>query len=94
MIPTIETIIDMLLASECTKEGALTWLQEHLDLERGDLREMFAAHAMQGLLATQANQRTVSRVAGASVCFDHGRTSLMAKASFLVADAMLEARRV
>jgi hypothetical protein len=34
VIPSIETIVGMLIAGKCTKEQAIGWLNDHLDMAR------------------------------------------------------------
>ena len=43
MIPTIESIVEMLIAGECTAQQAIAWIAQHM--ENADLRDHFAAHA-------------------------------------------------
>jgi len=49
MIPTIEDILDGVLDGTYTRDQALRWLERRS--ENSDLRQQFAALAMQGLLA-------------------------------------------
>lgn len=83
MIPSIEDIIAALLRGATTPEQAIADIQNHVDMERGDLREMFAAQALQGILAAHA-----SAFAGRMVDADE-----ISKKAFAFADAMLRARR-
>jgi hypothetical protein len=56
MIPTLEEIIRMLIAGECSPSQATAWLKQHegLAAERAaEDRRMFAAMAMQGFLANK-----------------------------------------
>lgn len=51
MIPTIETIVEQLLAGECTKSQAINWLHMHAEDAGRDLRDEFAGQALAGLFA-------------------------------------------
>ena len=56
MIPTIEDILTMLLAGNCSEADAIRWLNMHAatgDDKRVEDRRYFAAMAMQGLLANK-----------------------------------------
>ena len=65
----------------------------HADIRQKEagisVRDYFAAKAMQGLLAMEANPRFGRDVEPYS---QHGRDDLMAKCAYDLADAMLEAR--
>lgn len=57
MIPTLEDIIRMLIAGECSPSQATAWLKAHeeLDAERAsDDRRMVAAMVLQGFCANPA----------------------------------------
>lgn len=59
MIPTIEDIMRMLAAGDCSLEQALAWLAEHRKMDGmrdAEDRRMFAAMAMQGILANPSEQ--------------------------------------
>jgi hypothetical protein len=82
MIPTLEEIIRMLIAGECSPSQATAWLKQHegLAAEReADDRRMFAAMAMQGRLASE------------TVGFAHSTPHALAEASVADADALLAA---
>jgi hypothetical protein len=51
MMPTIETIIEDLLEGKISKPMAITWLLQHAEGAHRDLRDYFAAKAMQGLIS-------------------------------------------
>lgn len=71
MIPTIEEIIAGLLSGDFTKEQALAWLDQHIELavDRFDCRSMFAAAALQGRLA--AGVRPPNKASLATECFEY-----------------------
>ena len=48
MIPSIETIVEDLLIGKITKQQAIGWLHQHAESAGYDLRDEFAANAMQG----------------------------------------------
>ena len=86
MIPDINQIIEGLLSGQYSREQAMEWIEQHLELacESGGLRDHFAGLAMQGLLAGSMADGS-PMVEG-----DDGRLS---KAAFVIADAMLKARK-
>jgi hypothetical protein len=49
MIPTIEQIVEDLLAGTITKQQAVGWLHQHAEGAANDMRDMFAGAALQGL---------------------------------------------
>ena len=51
MIPTIETICVDLKAGKITVQQAIAWLHQHAEGSANELRDMFAAAALQGLCA-------------------------------------------
>lgn len=69
MIPTIETIVEDLLAGSITKQQALAWLFMHAEGSANELRDYFAAKATdediaehgQHLLGKYQNWREVAR---------------------------------
>jgi hypothetical protein len=86
MIPSIEDIIAMLLAGECTKEQAIGWLHTHKELSAGaSMRDEFAALAMQTSL--QYSQQAVAGHISTSELH-----SIVARDAYRMADAMLKAR--
>lgn len=78
MIPTIETIIEDLLAGTITKQQAVTWLHMHAEDAYRTLRDDFAAAALTGLM---------SNPVGA-----HHHHAKLAEFAYMSADAMLKAR--
>lgn len=46
MIPTIETIVNDLLAGKITKQQAIEWLNQHAESAGRELRDDFAAAAL------------------------------------------------
>lgn len=82
MIPTIESIVEMLIAHECTAQDALRWIGIHM--ENSDLRDHFAAKAMQNL----AIPAIYNIVANDTEDGD----ALVAKRAYEIADQMLKAR--
>lgn len=55
MIPTIEQIVEDLIAGVVTARQAIGWLHQHAELASNELRDMFACAALQGLLANSFN---------------------------------------
>jgi hypothetical protein len=58
MIPSLEEIIRMLIAGECSSSQATAWLKQHEELAADRVaedRRMFAAMAMQGYCAREAS---------------------------------------
>lgn len=55
MIPTIETIVSDLACGKITQQRAVTWLHAHAEDAGRDLRDHFAAMAMQGMMANKWN---------------------------------------
>ncbi len=53
MIPTIEQIIEDLVAGTISKSQAITWLYEHAEGSANNLRDHFAGQAMQGLITCE-----------------------------------------
>jgi hypothetical protein len=82
MIPTIETIVEDLLEGKITKQQAFAWLHQHAESAGRDLRDDFAACALQGIEASQGNGgnfiSTVEKVAARA---------------YELADEMLKARQ-
>jgi len=46
MIPSIESIVEMLIAGECTAQEAISWIAQHF--ENSELRDHFAGQALIG----------------------------------------------
>lgn len=85
MIPTIETICEDLKAGKITVGQAVSWLHQHAEGSANESRDMFAAMAMQGLLANSYNDG------------EHKPLSLataldVSEMAYRQADAMLKAR--
>lgn len=76
MIPTIETIVEDLAAGTISKQQAIAWLHAHAADAANDLRDHFAALAMQGMLANNWNTNYAD----------------WAEHAYKMADAMLAAR--
>lgn len=51
MIPSIETIVEDLVSGAVSPEQAIAWLHLHAEGMANDLRNHFAALALQGMLA-------------------------------------------
>lgn len=95
MIPSIETIVEDLLAGKIAKSQAVTWLYAHAEGAANDLRDHFAAAALQGY---SSNARVMDKAINE---WDDGRgprptciAEFLAGLSYEVADMMLEAREV
>lgn len=84
MIPTIETIIEDLLAGTITKQQAIGWLHQHAEGAANELRDCFAAAALPACIEMCG---TDHREPGVSLA-DH-----FASQAYLCADAMLKARQ-
>lgn len=84
MIPTIETIVEDLLAGTISKQQALAWLFQHAEDAGRDLRDDFAAAALAGLLP-----RRWGNDDGVLPSNIH---ELWAKGAYQTADAMLKER--
>jgi hypothetical protein len=61
MIPSIETIIEDLIAGQCTAAQAMAWIAQHM--ENADLRDHFAGLAMQGDKANPNGFETPENIA-------------------------------
>jgi hypothetical protein len=79
MIPTIETIVEALLEGKISKQQAFAWLNQHAESTGRDLRDDFAACALQGMLACPIQPQS-----GAD---------MYARDAYALADAMLKARQ-
>ena len=79
MIPTIETIVEDLIAGKITKSQAVTWLLQHAEDARRDLRDYFAAKALAG-------------ICGDGIPGSHHMPEVTARAAYDYADAMLAKR--
>jgi hypothetical protein len=78
MIPTIEQIIEDLIAGTISKSQAVIWLNQHAEGAVNELRDYFAAKAMQGIISKYGN--------------DSVRFETTAENSYRLADEMLKAR--
>lgn len=58
MIPTIEDIVEGLLAGTITKQQAIEWLHQHAEGAYVTLRDEFAAAALTGILSDQRARDT------------------------------------
>jgi hypothetical protein len=81
MIPTIEKIVEDLIAGNITQHQAVEWLHEHAKKEDENLRDMFAGFACQGLCADRHHSDT------------QGSPENIAEISYYVADEMMKARK-
>lgn len=79
MIPTIQTIIEDLLAGTIDKSQAINWLHAHADGSANELRDHFAGLAMQAYSSDALCRRTATQ-------------KEIAASSYLIADAMLAER--
>lgn len=87
MIPTIETIVEDLLAGTITKQQAIALLHQHAEDAYRELRDEIAVRALQGLLAAEAHPNAC----GFPNSFDDGGMSF-AQSAYTLADTMLKAR--
>lgn len=87
MIPTIETIVEDLLAEKITESQAISWLHQHAEDACRSLRDDFAAAALTGLMASLADPKNREIMANKGHGPDHAAT-----ACYDVADAMLKRR--
>ena len=83
MIPTIETIVENLLAGTLDKSLAITWLHQHAADAGRDLRDEFAAAALIGVM------QICDKHHGADETYE----PYFARLSYEIADAMLHARK-
>ena len=88
MIPTIEDIVADLLAGTMTKEQAVHWLYQHM--ENADLRDQFAAQAVQGLLANSGGPVQQNGMTGWN--FTNCTPQNVAALAYEMANEMLEER--
>lgn len=94
MIPSIETIVEDLLAGTITKQQALAWLFEHAEDAAYDLRDHFAAEAMNAELASSSFGEAAERLAEAAIKADRSIEEQIAFNAYNLADAMLKRRSV
>lgn len=83
MIPTIETIIEDLLAGKISKAQAVSWLYVHAEDAGSSLRDDFAGQAMQAMITKSNGQDTTGGKKG---------VPLVAQYAYEYADAMLAER--
>lgn len=86
MIPTIETILEDLLAGKIEKWQAVEALERHADLAGWSLRDEFAGQALAGVTA---NPNTPDQLIGFGF---EGSKDLLAEYAYACADAMLKHR--
>jgi hypothetical protein len=77
MIPSIETIVEDLLAGSITKQQAVTWLNIHAENAYADLRDAFAMQCLPMQVSFSG---------------DNGHAECVANVAYKYADAMLAAR--
>ena len=82
MIPSIETIVEDVVIGRITKSQAVTWLYAHAEGAANDLRDHFAAHVIDSCMKNATGGTTSKEIT------DHA-----AGMAYLIADAMLEARK-
>lgn len=80
MIPSIETIVEDLVAGKITKSQAVTWLHAHAEGAANDLRDQFAAAALPELIREALD-------------LNHVKWDATAGHAYIIADAMMEARK-
>lgn len=85
MIPTIEAIVDGLVAGTITPSKAVTWLHQHAQDANTELRDYFAAAAVQGFCAAMGPNWSPS-------VFIHDHDGGVAADAYGIADAMLKER--
>jgi hypothetical protein len=90
MIPTIETIIEDLIAGRITKPAAITWLLQHAEDAHADLRDHFASQCVAGLLANSGGPVQHSPMSGWDFC--NCTPNNVAQTAYGMADAMMKAR--
>lgn len=97
MIPTIEQIIDDLMAGVITKSQAVTWLLQHSETAHADLRDHFAGLAMQGMMV-DVNDRIKKEALTTDIRYLSDAINNIrnnsARSAYAIADAMLAARNV
>lgn len=93
MIPSIETIIEDLMAGSIKKHQAITWLLQHSENANQDLRDFFASGVCAAMVSTI---RTDDDYYRAKTCATNmgfnGLSDWFAFDSYKQADAMLKAR--
>lgn len=80
MIPSIETIVEDLLAGSITKQQAIAWLNQHAEDAGYCLRDELAGRAMQGLLTAETQD------------YNHGPDEKLIAHAYKLADLMLKER--
>lgn len=84
MIPTIETIVEDLIAAAITPQQAIAWLHRHAESAGRDLRDDFAAAALSACVRQCAHDTVPDGMT---------REDWFALAAYRCADAMLKARK-
>lgn len=95
MIPDMNQIIDGLLSGQYSREQALAWLDEHMKLagDSDDLRDYFAAKAMQAMATTDmVPGEACDALVAAAAAAGQDPVYRLALNAYEVADAMLKAR--
>jgi hypothetical protein len=85
LIPTIEQIVEDLLAGTISRRQAIGWLHQHAEGAANELRDMFACAALQGMLGNSYNDG-VNKPLSVATNLD------MAEMAYAQADAMLKRR--
>jgi hypothetical protein len=91
MIPSLEEIIRMLIAGECSSSQATAWLKQHEELAADRVaedRRMFAAMAMQGMIGSKTVLAFTDTLADEP---GFHRATWMAETAVAFADALLAA---
>lgn len=92
MIPTIETICEDLKAGKITVQQAIGWLHQHAEGSANELRDHFAAMALQGMLCSMANPEcyaaALNKARKAEILLHEG----LAISAYAHADALLKER--
>jgi hypothetical protein len=93
MIPSIETIIEDLIAGNITKAQAITWLYQHAEGSANEVRDMFAGQVCAAMVSTIKTDDDYHRAKQCATNMGFkGLSDWFAFDSYKQADAMLEAR--
>jgi len=87
VIPSIETIVEDLTAGKITKSQAVTWLYVHAEGATNEVRDYFAAAALQGLIASPDRRTCMEGIPSNEI------PNIESKLAYKFADAMLDARK-
>jgi hypothetical protein len=79
VIPTVDNIVDGLIAGTMNRDEAISWIHAHIDAAQD--RDELAALAMNGLMGTRDWDATLTPAAE------------IAQRAYNVADAMIKAKR-